>query len=323
VDVAKIMTAGLLINPRSGNGNPKGIELAKRLEGFSDVTVSMLKSFSDIAAQLEDFAQDGITDLFISSGDGTIQEVQTLLAERKLFERPPRLCLLPHGTTNMTAADLGFRTRGLAAQAEFIRKLAVTHTVRRPTLRIANPRDRRPRHGMFLGAGAVAQASRFCQEAVHKSGLKGGMATFATLAASVVRALASRPAPDDPNRIDRPHPIDIRADGVPLTSGNHLLIMLTTLEKLILGTKPFWGGQTAPLRGSVFPYPVPSVVRWLLPSMYGSENRTPPPGAISFSCRTCEITTPSYFIIDGEFFDPPECEPLRVETGPEFTYIRG
>jgi hypothetical protein len=28
------------------------------------------------------------------------------------------------------------------------------------------------------------------------------------------------------------------------------------------------------------------------------------------------------FVIDGEFFPPPKDEPLRLETGPEFTFIR-
>ena len=317
------MTAGVLINPHSGKGNDKGIELADRLEGAANVETRLLHNFSDISAYLDQFANIGVTDIFISSGDGTIQEVQTLLAEQNIFEHQPRLCLLPHGTTNMTAANIGFRTRNVAAQAEFIRRLNFTDSVRRPTLRVVNPRDGKPRHGMFLGAGAVTHASRFCQDAVHKSGLKGDLATFATLATSVLRALTSRPAPGDTNRIDRPHRIDVSVDGMPRASGDQLLLLLTTLDRLILGARPFWGGKTAPIRVSVFPYPVPSVVRWLIPSMYGGEDRKAPPGAVSFSCHACQIATSSPFIIDGEFFDPPESEPLRVETGPEITYIRG
>ena len=65
--------------------------------------------------------------------------------------------------------------------------------------------------------------------------------------------------------------------------------MSTTLDKLVLNTRPFWGGKTAPIRTTVFPYPVPSVLRWLLPVMYGGENRTPPPGSVSFcSDELCE-----------------------------------
>ncbi len=317
------MTSGLLINPRAGKGNKKGLDLAMMLLGATGVEVRLLESFADVSASLESFARRGVTDIFISSGDGTIQEVQTVLAERNYFPQLPRLCLLPHGTTNMTAADIGFRERDATKQAEFIKHVNAVDIARRPTVRVANPRDGRPRHGMFLGTGAVAQASQFCQDAVHKSGLKGDLATFATLSASVLRAMATRAAPGDPTRIDRPHAIEATADGTPRVEGDQLLLLLTTLEKLVLGTKPFWGGKTEPLRVTSFPYPLPNLARWLIPSMFGGENRKPPPGAVSFSCRSCQIKTTSTFIIDGEFFEPPLDEPLRVETGPEFTYIRG
>jgi diacylglycerol kinase family enzyme len=134
------MTAGVLINPHSGKGNDSGFELAKRLEDATYVKVRLLHAFSDISVYLDEFARTGITDIFISSGDGTIQEVQTIIAEMKLFEHQPRLCLLPHGTTNMTAADIGFRSRNVAAQAEFIRQMNVADCVHQPTLRVVNPR---------------------------------------------------------------------------------------------------------------------------------------------------------------------------------------
>ena len=100
-------------------------------------------------------------------------------------------------------------------------------------------------------------------------------------------------------------------------------MLATTLEKLILGTRPFWGGKTGAIRSTVFPYPVPSIPRWLLPIMYGSEARKSPPGSSSFCAEHLAIATPVSFVIDGEFFEPPENEALRVETGPVFTYVCG
>ena len=115
---------------------------------------------------------DGVTDLFISSGDGTIHAVQTELAERKPFKVIPRLSLLPHGTTNMTAADLGFPYRALQAQADYITRLEAKQLRERPTLRVVNPRDGRPRHGMFLGTGAASEATLFCQRVFNARGSK-------------------------------------------------------------------------------------------------------------------------------------------------------
>ena len=42
--------------------------------------------------------------------------------------------------------------------------------------------------------------------------------------------------------------------------------------------------------------------------MDGSERST----RRSVGCR---------FVMDGEIFDGPETQPLRIETGPEFTYV--
>jgi hypothetical protein len=317
------MKVGLIVNPKSGKRNAKGIELARLLGDTPHVSVRMIDRFEAISQFLDEFARKGITDLFISSGDGTIQAIQTELAERHPFERMPRLALLPHGTTNMTAADLGFRRKSLSAQAEFLRKPVPIDGLERPTIRIANPRDGRPRHGMFLGTGAVWRATLYCQEAVHRAGLKGDWATFATLGAAIAKSLVSKLDPTDEKRIDRPYDMTIRGDGLLRAQGGQLMFIATTLEKLILRTKPYWGGKTGPLRASVFPYPVPSLMRWLIPMMYGSETRIAPPGAVSFTAKVIEITTRTPFVIDGEFFDPPEIGPLRVETGPVFTYLRG
>jgi hypothetical protein len=121
--------------------------------------------------------------------------------------------------------------------------------------------------------------------------------------------------------MDRPFPIAITSEGRRICDGDQLMMLSTTLYKLILGAKPFWGGNNGPIRSTVFPYPVPSVPRWLLSMMYGSERRSVPPGALSFSSRSLEITCPSNYVIDGEFFKGPENTALKVEAGPVFTYI--
>lgn len=315
--------AGLIVNPRSGKASGKGLALAEKLRDVRNVSVRVLERWDQLSRFIDELASEGVSDLFISSGDGTIQAIQTELAERRPFTRLPRLALLPHGTTNMTAADLGFRHRSIEAQAAFLRDLQPAELRERPTLRCVNPADGRPRHGMFLGTGAVSMATLYCQEAFNAKGVKGSWATFATLAAAVGRSLFSAPDPADRTRFDRPYPIAIEAGGGRIVGGEHLLMLATTLDKLILGSKPFWGGKTGPIRASVFPYPVPSIPRWLLPMMYGGENRRVPPGAASLCTDALTIRTSVSFVIDGEFFEPPGDGGLRVETGPVFTYVCG
>jgi hypothetical protein len=223
----------------------------------------------------------------------------------------------------MTAADLGFRNRNVRVQADFIAHREARVLRQRLTLRVANPRDGKVRHGMFLGTGAVWQGTVFCQEAIHRVGLKGDFATFATLAAAIGKSAFSPARPDDPTRIDRPYEIGISPECEATTTGQQLLLLATTLDKLILGTRPFWGGKTGPIRVSTIPYPVPSIARWLLPLMYGGEDRRVPEGARSLSGTAFKIAADTPYVIDGEFFEGPVDGPLRLETGAEFTYVCG
>jgi diacylglycerol kinase (ATP) len=316
------LSTGVIINPKSGRGRGKGLALAEQLKSSNtSADVLVLNTFGDLFPGLERMAAAKVSDLFISSGDGTIQAIQTWIAESGKFAKLPRLCLLPHGTTNMTAADLGFRHRSIPDQATFINAVEPKELRARHTVRVANPKGRGPLHGMFFGTGAVSEATRYCQVAFNDKGVGGNWATFATLVSIASKTLFTAPNPNDPDRFDKPYPITLEVDGKEIVSGQQLMMLATTLDKLILGTRPFWGGASHAMRTTTFPYPVPSIPRWLLPIMYGSENRKTPPGATSTACSSCRVTCPTSFVIDGEFYDAPTDEPLRLELGPKLDYI--
>ncbi len=316
------MTAtAVIINPKSGRGRGKGLSLAEQLRGEKDIDITILQSFGELLPALQRVSAKGIDRLFISSGDGTIHAIQTWLAEKLPPEKLPQLCLLPHGTTNLTAADLGFRNRNIAGQAAFIRNGTPTQMTPRHTVHVANPKKGTPLHGMFFGTGAVPEATRYAQQAFNDKGVGGSWATFATLARAASKTIFTKPDPTDINRFDRPHNIELVIEGRTICQGQQLLMIATTLNKLILNSRPFWGGATKPLRTTTIPYPLPSPVRWLLPALFGGENRTAPPGATSLSCNTCTVTSDTEFVIDGEFYEAPSNEPLRVASGPLFHYL--
>ncbi len=314
---------GVIINPHSGRGRGKGMKLLQQLQAnpASHVHLLPLEDFAGLAPGLEHFASLGVRDLFISSGDGTIQAIQTFLAESGAFKELPRLCLLPHGTTNMTAADLGFLRKGIVEQALFIANITPRETKRRHTLRIANAKGQPPLHGMFFGTGAISEATRYCQVAFNDRGVGGNLATFATLASVLSKSLFRAPDRNDPDRFDKPYDITVKSGAETLCSGEQLLMLATTLDKLILGTRPFWGGAHAPLRITTMPYPVPSIMRWLIPSLYGSEERSGPLGSVSRAVQSCSVLCNTSFVLDGEFYEPQEGVPLQLEAGPSLEYI--
>ena len=316
--------AGVIVNPRAGKGSGKGMALAERLKGQPGISVRILERFEQITPFLAELAGEGVSDLFISSGDGTIQEILTILAERGPFPSLPRIGLLPHGTTNLSANDVGFRSHAIEAQAAFLKDLPAGDMQHRHTIRCLNPGDGKLRHGMFVGTGAVAVATRYCQQAFNDHGIKGQWAVAGTLLTAIRKYLFSAPDAADETRFDRPHDISVTAHGRVMAEGPQLLQMSTTLDRLVLGMRPFWGSRAGgPIRTTVLPYPVPPVLRWMLPVMYGGDNRASPPGAVSFCSDALTVASDATFVIDGEFFPPPAGEPLRLETGPLFTFVRG
>jgi diacylglycerol kinase (ATP) len=315
--------AGLIVNPLSGKGRGKGQALAEKLQGDSSISLHVLESFEHLDHIVAGMGREGVTDLFISSGDGTIQEILTQIAERQCFIASPRVCLLPHGTTNLSANDLGFTDHSIDAQAAFLRRLDPRKLVTRNTIRCANPGDGKVRHGMFVGTGAIAVATQYCQRAFNAQGVRGQWAVAKTLLTAVRKYMFSPPDAQDESRFDRPYAILVEANGRRMSHGTQLLQMSTTLDTLLLRSHPFWGGKTAPIRTTVIPYPIPSVPRWMLPIMYGGENHASPPDTVSFCSHELSVASDVMFVIDGEFFPPPVAEALRLETGPEFTFVRG
>jgi diacylglycerol kinase (ATP) len=319
------MTSGVIINPYASRRNRRGLALAERLKGVPGVSVAMLERFSGLPGILQNFAGQGVDTVFISSGDGTVHAVQTELAERNPFAGLPRLAILPHGTTNMTAADLGVRAKKLDRQLALISDARAAPTWKtRPTVKVANPDDGRVRHGMFLGTGGIWRGVRFCQDRVHATGLKGDWATGITLAAGLASAgLASAVlnwARAGEDRLDRPYHMRIEADGERLIDSLQVVFLATTLDRLILGTRPFWGGATAPLRATAIAHPPPSL-RYARAVLYGGEERDVPAQCRSFAARKIAVSVGCPFVMDGEIFDGPDNQPLRIETGPEFTYL--
>ena len=76
------MTSALIVNPKSGKESGKGLQLAEKLNRSDTSRVVILDDFAALPGILASLTGEGVDTLFISSGDGTIQAIQTELAER-------------------------------------------------------------------------------------------------------------------------------------------------------------------------------------------------------------------------------------------------
>lgn len=72
MDGQTVKRAGLLVNPAAGKSSGKGMTLAHMLAIAPNVSTHIINRFEQLPEALNAFASEGVTDLFISSGDGTI-----------------------------------------------------------------------------------------------------------------------------------------------------------------------------------------------------------------------------------------------------------
>ncbi len=329
--------AALILNPRSGGDNRKGRALADMLrsmtsrKGNTHISVHVLERFPSLFAHLKEEAARGTEALFISAGDGTVQAVQTWLAENLPADSLPMIGILPHGSTNMTAAELGLSFKDRAQEAQYIASGAwrqeSAQRIVRPTLKVENPSNAGPQHGMFLGGGAIAAGTLYCQEAFNRKGVRGNtLAPALTLMRTAGKALfAGPPAPEEEDRLDRPWPMRVTADGEIIGDGLHVALLVSTLDRLVFGARPFVESEyDGALRFSLFRHPPPSLLRWLPVIIWARKDpKSLPPGMISRPVKKIEVKTSAPFVIDGERLLPPIDEPLRISLGPTFTFLRG
>ena len=251
----------------------------------------------------------GVDELFISSGDGTVQAIQTEIAERLQPQRfMPRLALLPHGTTNMTAADLGFRNRNIKVQADFIATRESRVLASAAHFAGCQSQGRQgPRTACSSARAPSGRRPYSARRPFTASASRATSATFATLAAAVAKSLLHARRSRRSDRIDRPYEITLAANGRGhVVRPAALLLLATTLDKLILGTRPFWGGKTrTDQRVTTIPYPVPALPAGYFPLMYGGEDRTRAWGRVACPGAPSRSRPRTPFVIDGEFFEPP------------------
>jgi hypothetical protein len=236
---------GLLDNPRSGGNRRRPGALKPVLDAHADLPRHIVESPADVAAALADFAREGVDVVAINGGDGTIQAALTAVLAEPLFETPPVFAVLTAGTTSMISRDVGLR----GPRADALRRLLAwarspgegARLVERPVLRLEHAPGAPPQFGMFFGAAGIEQGIRFCLTRIHTLGVSGEPGAALALAALVAGLVRGRR--------DVVHPVAVTTalDGEPPRRHEHLLLMVTTLERLVVGLRPFWGDGAAPL----------------------------------------------------------------------------
>ena len=302
---------------RASGGRPERFDALKDLASkHARVSVVATSDAESAAGALADFQPGAADVLVLSGGDGTIQQAVTVLlhslAPQGSASDLPMVALLPAGSTNMTALDINTTRRWSAALMRLSRVLATPATgvvKQRRLLTVTD--DRVKRSGFFVGAGAIVHGIEYCNSVLWANGAARRERTAGlAMARTIWGVLRAQPPFDEPDLLTVAarslDPGDER--GVLAPPEGALLFASSTLNRLLLGVRPFWGAQpeaTNPLRFVLVDRQARLVRN--LPGLFGVpgfSRPVAPSGFHSHNCAQLQLGLNQAYAIDGELFQP-------------------
>jgi diacylglycerol kinase family enzyme len=316
---------GMLNNPLSG-GNRKGLQKIRQAATAvgPEVLQREVQTPLDVSDSLADFARQEVNILVINGGDGTVQAALTAIFHHRFFETEPAIAVLPAaGTTSMIAGDVGLKGSRMSALQRLFSWARTNNDgatlIQRPVLKVQMPSLKTPIYGMFFGAAAIYQATHFCLQKVHTRGVRGEIGAGVALARFLWAVFLK-----DRNVVSSV-PITISLNQNPPQKQKCLLVLITTLQRLFLGLRPFWGSQSKPLRYTAVDAHPRHFLRVLPSAMRGHQNRhiTPTNGYVSHNIDEARLTLDSGFNLDGELYNPDSrLGPVVVGYGGQASFLQ-
>ncbi|HSH43717.1 MAG TPA: hypothetical protein VK973_16470, partial [Arenicellales bacterium] len=156
------------------------------------------------------------------------------------------LALLRGGTTNMIHGDVGWPGRPDAALESLLTCLREERVARRErhVLRVRPEGSDTAHHGFFFGTHAIVRAIVRTRARFHQRGMRGTVSELLSATALVWRLLR-RNIDRDP--VLAPISLELRRGDGAWRRTSHILLMATSLRRLILGARPLAAGQRAGL----------------------------------------------------------------------------
>ena len=228
----------LLSNPLSTGNKDLLPKVRDYVASHGNIFHVELHDVGEIPAALQMIARAKPAVLVINGGDGTVQATLTELYYGRPFgDNPPPVAVLPNGKTNLIANDLGANGDPFKAMDRILdiaRGDVDRHVVTRPLIALSDGRRNKPVLGMFLGAAGLLNALMFCRNKIYPLGLPNAvshvLATIAVLFGMVIGG-QSRLSPF------RAEPMRITVRGAGAIEGRFFVLLVTTLERLLLGVR--------------------------------------------------------------------------------------
>ena len=311
---------GLISNPNSGHNRGQFARIEALVAGQPAIHHVVTHCPADIAPALEALSRRQVEVLAINGGDGTAAAILGRMLEQPVFAQRPLIALLPGGTANMNAGDVGIRGSLIPAVRRFCRwcedrQDTQDRIVERPLLRVQT--GGASHYGMFLGAGAVIQGTEYTHRKIHARGLRDELSLALGTARTIWGVLR-----DDP-RFNQSVSINLRLDDA-VESATHdtLILAVSTLHRLFFGMRPFWGTGPGRLRMTLLEQHCTRFLRTFISIVRGRPNRNavPDSGYISHNADSIHLSMEGGLNLDGEIIQARGA--VSIDTTDSLRFLR-
>jgi hypothetical protein len=260
--------------------------------------------------------------IIVSGGDGTIQGIFSSLINDKPFEIIPPIAILPSGKTNMIALDLGCRKRpdlvlekliNLAQTSEMEEKI-----VKRTLLGMELVSLKKTYYGMFFGGAGVVRGINYCRDKIHPMRMPNFLThIFAMFTLSMAAFFGSK----DPKSAMYANPMDIQLHSGGRIKGQFMMVIATTLDKLLLNSRPFGTHGEGKIGFSCVEHRPLAIFRALISLITGSFSKKSINGIHTRRCDDIIITGSDPVTLDGEIYEIPENSDVHLFAGKELDFL--
>ncbi len=318
------LSFGLISGP--GYHNKKGglDRLKKVLSQHPEIAHFVVSSPQEVAQAVDKLLDEKTQLIGVNGGDGTLGMVVTDLIRRGHPESLPLLSALAGGRTNMSHGDLGMRGEPYKAIRRLIHwandPVGDLAFVERTVLGLRTEPNRQPIYGFFVGAAAIYRASRVIwdnRDATKLPGMKTVLGTAVHVSSLLTRLLVGK-------NPFAPTTIGVEVDGTRIEEEEFTVLFVTTLDRMALGFKPFWGKSTAPLRLTTIADSHRKFLRAALGGVRGKPNKylTREHGFESHTGWKIKLVIDEPVTLDGEVIHPVQGHAITIEAGPKLVFVQ-
>ena len=298
--MSDILRAGVLCNPLSGRVKKKSQAVRAAAANLPNSIYREATDLSGFRTVLNEFAEAGVGLLVIIGGDGTFHAVLSHILGKQVFHVMPVISLIPAGTTNMTAYDMRIKGKPVKLLRRLATRLQAPRSdklLKKPVLKVEQP-DTLTLHGMFFGVGIIVDGVKFFKERIQRTGVTGEGASGLVIIRYLLELLFNRSS-----QASYGLSLSVSEDGGEWKNGHYLVLFASALDRLLVGIKPYWGEQAAPMHMLALNRSPRALWRALLPLLSGRGNRLQEvDGYYSRNLDELTIQMDGDFIIDGEIY---------------------